>query len=510
LTVYLHIFQQEEYDGPRFLKWVLRTGAVDRKVSVVILAVGVADFLLPAIWTEALALVLAIAFLIITWRESDPRKDAKKKLVLTARARRILVIALAFAGLLAAVAVSLETRVLWWLVPVHLLPVMLVLATLVLAPQEHLAQRRYWREAHDKLQRLAPTVIGITGSFGKTSVKHILAHVMETTSLGLATPGSVNTPMGIARIVRERLRPEHRYFIAEMGAYGPGSIARLCRLAPPDFAIVTAIGKAHYERFKTLETVARAKHELVEATLDRGGKIVLPDTLLAFEPFGENAAQNPDKMVLTGETAEDALQIHASEQTADGLRLEVEWRAERHVLEVPLHGLHQAGNVALAFAAACTLGVEPDSATAALRRMPQIAHRLEVKAQANGSTLIDDAYNANPDGFAAALDVLDRLAGADGRRILVTPGMVELGAAHDEEHRRLGEKAAGIVDVLLAVVPDRIESFLSAFEGRADRTVIRCPDFAAASAWLETNVEPGDAVLLENDLPDLYERRLRL
>src|SRR6202050_4878731 len=113
-------------------------------------------------------------------------------------------------------------------------------------------------------------VIAVTGSYGKTSVKHILGHVLETAAPTLITPGSVNTAMGIARVVRERLQPHHRYFVVEMGAYGPGSIRRLCALTPPKMGLVTAIGMAHYERFKTLETVAAAKFELAEAVAEQG------------------------------------------------------------------------------------------------------------------------------------------------------------------------------------------------------------------------------------------------
>src|SRR5206468_12245453 len=128
--------------------------------------------------------------------------------------------------------------------------------------------------AHSKLQRLNPVVIGVTGSYGKTSVKHILGHVLETAGPTLITPGSVNTAMGIARVIRERLQPHHRYLVVEMGAYGIGSIRRLCALTPPRLGIISAIGKAHYERFKSLDAVAQAKFELAEAAAGNGGSVV--------------------------------------------------------------------------------------------------------------------------------------------------------------------------------------------------------------------------------------------
>src|ERR1700683_3694665 len=146
-------------------------------------------------------------------------------------------------------------------------------------------------------------VIAVTGSYGKTSVKHILGHVLETAAPTLITPGSVNTAMGIARVIRERLQPHHRYFVVEMGAYGPGSIRRLCALTPPKMGIVTAIGMAHYERFKSLEAVAAAKFELAEAVAANGGKTIAAADVLAFAAPRRFAAAHPDLLLAVGSEA---------------------------------------------------------------------------------------------------------------------------------------------------------------------------------------------------------------
>jgi len=190
----------------------------------------------------------------------------------------------------------------------------------------------------------------------------------------------------------------------------------------------------------------------------------------------------------------------------------VVWQGARYDLVAPLFGSHQGWNVALAFAAACTLGIDPETVRLALRSTPQIAHRLEVRKHSDGLIVIDDGYNANPVGFAAALDLVAGLKEPPGRAILITPGMVELGAAHDEEHARLGRKAAGMIDVLLPVAPDRIRTFVEAFRQSTSpaATVVPCANFAAAKGWLAANQRGGDIVLIENDLPDLYERRLSL
>jgi UDP-N-acetylmuramoyl-tripeptide--D-alanyl-D-alanine ligase len=510
LILLLHVFQQDEYDAPRFLKWIVTSRSYDKRLSVNILLLVAVAYFIPRLGGWILVAIVGGFLLTAAWRERNPLKDAKKKLVLTARAKRIFVIAMIYAAATGFAFSYLYLPPILWIIPIQGMPLMLALAVWTLAPQEALVQRRYWREAHEKFSRLGAKVIGITGSFGKTSAKHILSHVLESASSGLATPGSVNTPMGIARIVREQLRPEHRYFIAEMGAYGPGSINRLCKLAPPDFAVITAIGKAHYERFKTLETVADAKFELAEATVARGGKVIVTEDVLSHAPARAFADRYPDAMIVCGEGETCDLRILAQSQTKDGLSLFLAWLGETYEFTVPIFGTHQITNIALAFAAACAYGAHPETVALALKSTPQITHRFEVKPGPNGAVLVDDAYNSNPKGFASALEALDILVEPSGQRILATPGMVELGDAHDEEHTRLGEIAAAHVDTLLAIAPSRIESFVDAFEQKASdqSETIRCKNFAEANDWITENAKFGDVVLLENDLPDLYERRL--
>ena len=510
LLTYLHIFQQEEYDGPRFLRWLWRGGALDRRLSLALIGLFIVELIGVAPRWLLVALI-GLCCLGAAAIETDPRRTAKKALAMTARAKRIYAIALALAviaGLGAGLAIDL---VVVWIAPVQLLPLLLVVANLILMPFEARVQRRYWNEAREILRRHDPIVIGITGSYGKTSVKHILGHVLETAAPTLITPGSVNTAMGIARIVREQLRPHHRYLVVEMGAYGIGSIARLCALTPPKLGIITAIGMAHYERFKTLDAVSHAKFELAEAARDNGGTAIVAADTLEFGWPREFVARHRDRVVTVGADPAADLVIDDLRQKPDGIVAEAQWRGTRYTLRAPLYGLHQGRNVALAFAAACTLGLAPEDVVASLRSTPQIAHRLEVKRQSDGTIMIDDAYNSNPVGFASALGLLDVLRQPEGRRILVTPGMVELGAAHEEEHARIGRLAAEHVDVLLAVAPHRIEPLASAFAAAApEREVVPCSTFAEARAWLDHNLGHGDVVLIENDLPDLYERRLRL
>ena len=512
LLTYLHLFQQEEYDNTRFLRWIGENRGWDRRLSLILLAIFAAQLLLLALVPEAVFVALAgLACLGAAAVERDPRKAAKKKLAMTARARRIYAIALVLAALLGVVAALVTDLAGIWIVAVQLVPLTLIAANLLLAPAETRVQRRYWNEARARLDQLKPTVVAITGSYGKTSVKHIIGHVLETASPTLITPGSVNTAMGIARVIRERLQPQHRYFVVEMGAYGIGSIRRLCALTPPHLGIITAIGMAHYERFKTLDAVSRAKYELAEAARDNGGSVIVASDTLNFVWPRQFVERHRDLVITVGEDSGADLVIDSVRQEPDGVVAAIRWRGERYELRAPLYGLHHGRNIALAFAAACSLGLPPEDIVASLRSTPQIAHRLEVKRQANGTILIDDAYNSNPVGFASALDLLDVLRQPDGRRIVVTPGMVELGAQHETEHARIGKLAAAHADVLVAVAPHRVAPLEAAFrEAAPEREVVSCAGFAEARAWLDHNLTGRDVVLLENDLPDLLEQKPRL
>lgn len=531
LLTFLHIFQQEEYDGGRFLAWLRARRAFDRRASAA-LAVAVALSLVAGSaaaggWALPVFLGLAaVALASVGAIESDPRRIGKKPLAPTQRARRILwlawgldmalaaaagiVIGWASSGMAAAVAAGLVLILL-----VQATPLFLVAATRLLAPMERRINDRFLAEARDALARLRPTVVAVTGSYGKTSTKHILAHVLSTVAPTLATPGSVNTPLGIARIVREQLKPHHRFFVVEMGAYGPGSIRRLCELTPPDLAAVTAVGQAHYERFGSIETVADAKFEIAAATLARGGHVIVNADLVERRFYEPRMAQAPGAYSLvTSDPAADtqAFMISDAEQTNDGIAFTLRHAGAEHRVTAPLYGLHHCTNVAVAFALAWRLGVPAETVAAALRSTPQVQHRLQVIRAEGQPTLIDDAYNANPVGFASAVELLGRLADDGRRRVLVTPGMVELGERHASEHLRVGRLAGDVVDLALVIGADRIPTFVEGFEqgSRPGRTLHRFPTFAEAKQWLDRNAARDDVVLIENDLPDLYERKVTL
>lgn len=542
-------FQQEEYDAPRFINWYRENRAFDQRASFwIFLAVLLGT--IPHLSAFSSYQELASTLISIGWlplffglghgilRSRSVRTTSKKPLVITARVKRIMAVYLGIAAgilllivLLAQLApkgtnyafqidksgFGFASLLFAWeavalagllLLFVQVPPFMLVVANKLLEPAEERVKAGFRKEAMDKFAALQPKVIGITGSFGKTSTKHILHHILAAAAPTLATPGSVNTDMGITRVIREQLTPDHQFFIVEMGAYGPGSIARLCTLTPPDVALITAVGAAHYERFKSLETVARAKFEIAEAAFARGGRAVINKAGIADHLLDERLNTVKGPYLIVGENGD--VTFDGFDTTREGLVVHVTEDGEKHALKVPLYGRHQAGNIALAAATARALGLPWAAIKGALASMPQIRHRLEVTRSDGHATIINDAYNSNPVGFAAALECLDVLRENDGRRILITPGMVELGAMHDQEHHRLGALAANHCDIVAVVTPDRIPTFMKGLEDANDGsvTVMAFSKQEDAEAWVKKNWRAGDAVLFENNLPDLYEAKV--
>ncbi len=506
LLTYLHAFQQEEYDENRFLKWVFANKVFDKRLSLILILAGALAVAERWVFIPHFipSFFVVLGFAVTFSKEKDPRSIAKKKLVMTTRASRIYSTALAYAALSGVwVFFILEPGL--WLIPVQLMPFILVLGNMTMSPIENALQKKYWGEASRKLAQMSPTIIGITGSFGKTSIKHILGHILSTAAPTMITPGSVNTPMGISRIIREELEENHKYFIVEMGAYGPGSIARLCNLTPPNIGIISAVGHSHLERFKSLDVVARTKYELAEAVISNDGKVIVHDKTLIFPFPTEIRGAYNSSFVVCGEKKENDLVIEDAKQKDHGLELTILYNKARYVLDVPLFGLHHAQNVALAFATARSLDIPVDVIATALKSTPQIPHRLELKKQADGSVIIDDAYNANPLGFRSALDLL-AIMDPKKRKVLITPGMVELGSVHDDVHEKIGRYAAEICDVVIVVNPKRIPTFVAGLNAESKgNTVHEVETFAEAQTWIHDNKQDGDIILIENDLPDLYE-----
>ncbi len=514
LLRYLRYFQQEDYDHGRFFRWLWDNRALDRRGSCVLVAAAIVGALPGGrTWAqEAVNAGAALALALIVVREGDARKSGKIKLKMTSRATRIWACGL-LAGLL-----SLLAALAWFLqhparvtafrlgmvVLVQLTPFYLLLANAALQPAERRRQSAFRQDAEARLRSVAPFVVGITGSYGKTSTKAILGELLEAKGPTLWPPGSINTPMGITRYVRENLRPNHRYAVFELAAYKIGSIRNLCDLVHPAAAIITNIGIMHLGRFGDEESVFKAKSELVRA-LPADGILVLN----ADDKYSPRLAElHPGGRTLYfGLAAGPGVDCSAGdiEFSLAGTRFSIAWGAERYLAQTGLLGRPALYNVLAAFTMAATLGVEPDYLLARIRNLRPQSNRLDLARREGGVYYLNDAYNSNPIGFRAALEVLAALPAA--RRILMTPGMVELGNRQDEENFAVALEAGRTCDIVLIVGEENSRSLAAGVRGAPNPAEVHF--FATtreAFSYLHGVTVAGDVVLIENDLPDLYEK----
>lgn len=526
LRLYLHFFQQEEYDNKRFFFWLFKKRFFDKKLTATLIVVTWLVNTAPHSWKIFLPLIFALAVFIFITREKNPLTYGKKPLLLTKRAVRILTLATFFGVTsfllgfyIAYQGTYLDRLPFSFIIAIQALPLALITANLVLSPAEFLIQHKIIRAAKDKLAEINPLIIGITGSYGKTSVKQILAYILSRSQPTLSTPGSINTVMGICRIIREQLLPGHKIFIVEMGAYRRGSIHKLCQLTPPKHGILTAIGHAHYERFKNTLTMAKTKFELVQAVLENEGGLVVINLDSVNQNFiteFTKSKQQNQIITLGSATAKKAkapqVQIEHIQQKKEGISFDLMAEGKTHAIQSPLYGTHQANNIALAFVLAQKLGLSASSILETIKTLPQIEHRLAVLRSTSGMTIIDNAYNSNPVGFKTSLALLKTLCEPNGRKILITPGMVELGKLHHELHFELGQLAGDTVDYALVVMPKRIKSFIKGFLTKKDNAskLLTFNSFFEAKDWLDQHAKPGDVILYENDLTDIYESSVTL
>jgi UDP-N-acetylmuramoyl-tripeptide--D-alanyl-D-alanine ligase len=313
----------------------------------------------------------------------------------------------------------------------------------------------------------------------------------------VATPSSFNNRAGLARAINEHLAEGTEVFVAEMGTYGPGEIAELCRWCPPDVAVITAIGPVHLERFGSEDRIADAKSEIMERADDV--VLVVDDVRLAM--VAERAAAQ-GKRVLRCSASDRAADVCVV-RSAEGSRLSAFVHGSQLVADLEVPPGVQPTNVACAIAVALVLKVDAAAIGERLADLPPIDHRLQEVVSEAGVTIVDDTYNANPAGAVAALAVLAALDAP--RSAVVTPGMVELGPRQFEENRAFAAAAAVASDLVIVGRTNRraLEAG-AASVGGSGAAVTLVPDRGRAVEWVRRHLAPGDAVLYENDLPDHY------
>ncbi len=505
----LMMMQQNSYRPERYRRWLKNSGDTTgwtRLTAMCVFFLSLVSFT-DARW--AMGFILAFCggnvYYLLT-------RKYKKPLVWTARAKRIYMVAAFLSVIVMASSVLVfgydaYSRI--FIASVTSLGlycgshIIVLAAVWILVPVEKRINRNYYNEAKNILQSMPDLkIVGITGSYGKTSTKHYLHRILSECYQTAMTPGSFNTTLGVIRTIREHLKPYDKVFIVEMGAKQPGDIKEICELVHPSIGIITAVGEQHLESFGSIENVQKTKFELVDSLPADGLAVINND----FEKIADRKVNNTPcvryAVSATGDASWTAENVEYSERGTSFI-------AKGEGLEIPLAtklvGECNISNLLACVAVAVHLGVPVDKIRYAVSRIEQVEHRLNLKRTPAGITIIDDAFNSNPMGSAMALDVISRMTG--GSRIVITPGMIELGERTEELNRRFGEKMASCADIAIVVGKYNREAIVAGLKdgGMPDGSVMLADTFAHAQQLLQGIVSFGDTVLYENDLPDTFK-----
>ena len=372
-----------------------------------------------------------------------------------------------------------------------IIPILVDLALAINAPLEKALGNKWVKQAARRLGDISPRVVAITGSYGKTSTKLYVTHLLAGSRRVVASPASFNNRMGLARAINERLTAGTEIFVAEMGTYGPGEIAELCGWILPEVAVITAIGPVHLERMRTEERIISCKSEI----LTESTTAVIGVDHAGLSKLAETESQAGRRVVrCSGDEAPCEVGVHprSGDVTVGG----------KLIGKVDLRSHHPL-NVAAALGAVLALGIDPEDVADRLETLPSPDHRLTALVNEREVTVIDDTFNANPAGAKTALRRLVEQSAPGGKRVVVTPGLVEMGPRRRIENRALGEVAAQAATHLLVVGrTNRRDLLEGAMGGKAQVLVL--DNRPQAVRWARANLDRGDTILYENDLPDHY------
>ncbi len=498
----LHMFQQNRYELYRYSKWLFNRNNLHYSPVLVYLAFVILMSLFirknPLVF-EMLILMATVGFAIyLLIRET--RKVYIKDLNITARVvRQIIFMFILMAIFMYAVLLIMP---LWVasVCAVYMPYLMIYVMAILTMPIENRVKKYYENEARNILSSSKNLLtIGITGSYGKTSTKNIISDIIDDDFYTLITPASYNTPMGITRTVREMLKPTHEVFVCEMGADKVNDISYLMDFVKPRFGVVTSIGKQHLNTFHSLENIIAEKMKEIEMLPSDGVGFINVDN----EHIRNYKINNDCRIITVG--TDDTVADYVAKKikyTKDGSQFTVRIKGKDYRFTTSLLGRHNIGNIMLGIAIGLELGIDIKKIVRNVENIRQIEHRLEVK-NINGYTFIDDAFNANPVGSKQSLDVLSLMP---GNRIIVTPGMIDLGSEEDETNRDFGRYMKGKADHVVLVGQKQTTTIYEGLEesGFDMNNVIVCKNINEAFSYLYSHFSKNDTILLENDLPDAF------
>ena len=513
---YLHMLQLESYQLDGYVRWLKKNHS--RQSGALTIGVGataayyvlwlILRVFLSATASEITAGIISLVgfgLMAVMLDHALHMQPEKKPLSYTPRMKRLYA-ALTVIALLAALLITSVFKLPGYILFVTV-PYLPLAAGALMKPIEKKISDYYLQDAKRKLEAHPDLIkIGITGSYGKTSTKFILATILSEKFDVLATPSSFNTPMGLTRVIREQLEDHHQVFLAEMGARHVGDIKELVELVHPKMGLLTSVGEQHLETFGNIETVANTKFELIEGLPKDGAAFFAADGAWVDRLYERATCEK----FITG-TQGMGLDMKA-EDIAVGAEGSVFTLADKRTGEkiecrTKLLGRHNIANIVLACMVARYLGLTMEEIARGVSKIQPVEHRLQLLPGANGMTIIDDAFNSNPVGALSALDVLSAFEGR--RRVVVTPGMVEQGEKEDEINRRFGAQMANKCDEAILVGKKHTQPIVEGLRagGMTDEHIHVTASLDEATAVLGQIGRANDVVLFENDLPDNYNEK---
>ncbi len=497
----LQMLQQNSYFPSRYFGWLKENLPF---TDVVLFLISSILFLLK-LFVPLVIFCGAVLALRIPLSLSVQKKSIKK-LVFTARVKRLFATAVILDLILIGGYATFPSRPLGVILMDAALLISFVTPLLAFAvwgitfPLEKTIGFWYINDAKAKLKAHGNLkVIGITGSYGKTTTKFILSRILSERFNVLCTPQSFNTPMGVVRTVREQLKPQTQVFVCEMGAKNVGDIKEICNIVHPDYGIITSVGEQHLETFKSVDKVFKTKFELADAVKKKNGiTFVNGDSKEIKERIDPKAYKTYGGLKKFDYTISNIV------SDRNGSNFDLILGKERVSLTTKLLGKHGIVNIAGAAALAYELGVEIKDIKFAVASLKPTEHRLELKSSVAGSVLIDDAYNANPEGSIEAVNVLSTFEGM--KKVIITPGLIELGEREAECNFNLGKRAGEVCDVIILVGLTRSKPIKEGVESTDFNTesLYTAASFKEAMKLYSGLADKNTVVLLENDLPDNY------
>lgn len=493
----IHMFQLSSYRYSRYFRWLVPGNIISQKRFIAFM------MLVPALVPNYVGVGFATGITIGAWAVAW-REKFKTPLVYTMRVKRLFATNILLFVAITALALLLATEWATVIIAATLIlsNFLMLLANLVNTPIEKAINRHYYNDAKRIIDsHKGLIIIGVTGSFGKTSTKNYLASVLAEKYNVLVTPGNFNTLLGVIRTIREQLRPYHQVFIVEMGAKQNNDIKEICDLVHPTIGIVTAVGEMHLETFKTVENIQETKFELINS-LPAGGLGVINYDSEYIKSY--KGIKSPCKIIRYAVEGEGDYKANDVVYGAGGVSFTL-GNGEHYSSR--LLGVGNLLNILASIAVADYLGVPANKQRNAIARLQPVEHRLSMKV-ANGITVLDDAYNSNPTGAKMSLGVLKEFAVGEGnKRIVITPGFVEMGTRQADANKELGRAIAVSCDYAIIVNAVNREAIKSGIEegGLPAEKYFLADSLNHAHQQLAKILRPGDVVLYENDLPDNFK-----